>query len=132
MTEQVSNYDLIKRENNDVAGYINRKVGTQQVKFHYVNFNDRKLEKMMGIKPSHIPDFEINTEDSNLKKVHDGLSNDQIFSMLTPEEAKIYFYSTSLNHTVWNRIRNSVVQLVRFSTFSLNLNNNNHNRLSQN
>ena len=102
---------MIKRENNEVAGYINRKFGTQQVKFHYVNFNDRKLEKMIGIKPSHIPDFEINTEDSNLKKVHDRLSNDQIFSLLTPDEAKIYFYSTSLNHIVWNRIRNSIVQL---------------------
>ena len=69
-------------------------------------------KKMVGIKPSHIPDFEINMKDSNLKKVHDGLSNDQIFSMLTPEEAKIYFYSTSLNHIVWNRIRNSIIQLV--------------------
>ena len=120
MTEKVSNYDLIKRENNEVAGYINRKFGTQQVKFHYVNFNDRKLEKMIGIKPSHIPDFEINTEDSNLKKVHDGLSNDQIFSLLTPDEAKIYFYSTSLNHIVWNRIRNSIVQLVCVLTILYN------------
>lgn len=109
-----NSYSEVKNENDEVASRINKKFGFRQIRFHHVNFNDRKLEKMIGIKPSSVPDQDSILDSMGKTKINDKMTDSEIASALSPDEMKVYRYSKSLNRIVWNRVRNSVVNSVSY------------------
>ena len=111
--------EIIHQENKIIGAHITKKIGLRQIPFHHVNFNDRRLERMMGLKPASVPDGELNVDEATMNKLNPDMSMDEVFLILPPDEAKIYTYVTSLNRLVWNRIRNSIIQLVCLTSLLL-------------